>query len=66
MVGHIGILISRRQIKKIVKDLLASRVIRPSLSPFSSPVLLVRKANGQWQLAPLCRLPGFEPCHDQR
>ena len=34
---------------KIVKDLLDSGCVRPSQSPFASPVLLVRKANGSWR-----------------
>lgn len=33
-----------------MKELLDSGVIQPSLSPFSSPVLLVRKADGSWRL----------------
>jgi hypothetical protein len=33
-----------------VNGLLASGVIQPSLSPFSSPVLLVRKADDSWRL----------------
>jgi hypothetical protein len=41
----------KTKIEKIVTDLLASGVIQPSNSPFSSPVLLVRKADGSW---PLC------------
>ena len=38
----------KEEIEKIVGELLASRVIMPSQSPFSSPVLLVRKPNGSW------------------
>ena len=37
-------------------ELLEVRFIRPSQSPFSSPVLLVRKANGSWQLVHVYRL----------
>ncbi|XP_041016309.1 uncharacterized protein LOC121258846 [Juglans microcarpa x Juglans regia] len=38
------------EIEKIIQELLQSGVIRPSQSPYSSPVLLVRKANGTWRL----------------
>ncbi|KAF5477121.1 hypothetical protein F2P56_003793 [Juglans regia] len=38
------------EIEKIIKELLESGVIRPSQSPYSSHVLLVRKADGTWLL----------------
>ncbi|XP_042988692.1 uncharacterized protein LOC122316222 [Carya illinoinensis] len=36
----------KTEIEKIVQDLLSNGVIRPSQIPFSSPVLLVKKADG--------------------
>jgi hypothetical protein len=40
----------KEEIEKIVRELLTSWVIKPSQSPFSSPVLLVRKADGSWRM----------------
>lgn len=40
----------KTEIEKLVTEMLKSRVVRPSQSPLSSPVLLVRKADGSWRL----------------
>uniref|UniRef100_A0A7N2KR02 Uncharacterized protein n=1 Tax=Quercus lobata TaxID=97700 RepID=A0A7N2KR02_QUELO len=40
----------KTEIETIVKDLLESGSIRNSQSPFASPVLLVRKADGSWRM----------------
>ena len=40
----------KSEIEKIVYELLGLGSIQPSQSPFSSPVLLVRKADGSWRI----------------
>lgn len=38
------------ELEKQIKELLKSGMIRPTKSPFSSPVLLVKKKGGEWRL----------------
>lgn len=37
-------------LETLIEQLLKSNFIRPSMSPFSSPVILVKKKDGTWQM----------------
>ncbi|GJY40766.1 hypothetical protein Tco_0428036 [Tanacetum coccineum] len=43
-------LIQKDAIEVIVKELLDTRVVRPSHIPFSSPIVMVKKKDGSWRM----------------
>jgi len=42
----------KNEIEKIIKELLEVGVIHPSISPYSSPVVMVLKKDGEWPMCP--------------
>lgn len=48
-VRHYRYAYHQKEMEKLMDEMLTSGVIRPSTSPYSSPILLVKKKDGGWR-----------------